>query len=536
MESLIRAIQAISVLVQFVAVILALRLIPITKAKQAWLAISSAIFLMAIRRVISLTQADYPELAGSLLWFELFGLTTSVLMVYGMAYIAPLFLELKRSGRALKEAHDHLEKRVEERTAELASANEALRAEIAERKMVESMLRLDEARLEALWQLSQMMGSSVDQLAEFALEQQIKLTRSKAGWIGLMDENERVLSIFTWSKSVMESCAIAERPVHFSVENAGIWADVIREKRAVVINDYQAPNPRKRGYPAGHMPITRLMVVPVLEADHAVAVAAVANKEEEYNPSDARQLTLLMDGMWKLVQRERAEKTLRESERLAAMGRAMSAVAHDMRTPLIAIGGFARIAERLIEKDSPAQDKLGIVLKETRRLEEMVRDVLDFSRPLELKHSAGDVCELITECLAVVEPLAQEHNVVLLNQPGHDIPPVSMDGMRMKQVLINLMTNAIEASPGGGEVAIRGHIAEGYLIIEVVDYGCGIPPEKRNEIFSPFFSTKKEGTGLGLPIVRKIVEAHKGSIEILDNPQMGVTFRVLIPIERDPAE
>jgi signal transduction histidine kinase len=99
--------------------------------------------------------------------------------------------------------------------------------------------------------------------------------------------------------------------------------------------------------------------------------------------------------MWKIIQREKAEKNLRESESLAAMGRAMAAVAHDMKTPLIAIGGFARLAQKRIEEDSPIQEKLEIVVKETQRMENMVRSMLDFSRPLELECSKGDMCQLV---------------------------------------------------------------------------------------------------------------------------------------------
>jgi signal transduction histidine kinase len=109
--------------------------------------------------------------------------------------------------------------------------------------------------------------------------------------------------------------------------------------------------------------------------------------------------------------------------------------------------------------------------------------------------------------------------------------PALLDFMRMKQVVINLVANAVQASPEGGEVVVSGHMNDGSLTIDVIDSGCGIPPDKREEIFSPFYSTKKEGTGLGLPIVKKIVEAHRGSIEILDNPEKGLTFRVTVSLE-----
>lgn len=406
---------------------------------------------------------------------------------------------------------------------------EALRNEILERKQVESMLRLEEARLEALWQLSQMAESSMEQIAEFSLEQLVRLTGSEIGWIGFMDEGQKDLLLHNWSATAVLDRTVARLPRRIRIENAGIWADAIRERRVVVVNDYADANPK--GDMEIEPPLDRILIIPVFENERIVAIAGVGNKPNEYNASDARQLTLMMDGMWKIMQRERAEKTLRESERLSAMGRALAAVAHDMKTPLIAIGGFTRLAQKYIAPQSPVQAKLDIVIEETQRLENMVKDMLDFSRPLELNRSLGDVGRLISECLTLVAPLTSENQVRMLNDSENGVPSVSLDFMRMKQVLINLAANAIQVSPKGEEVTIRSRTSGNMLLVDVIDHGCGIPADKKREIFSPFYTTKKEGTGLGLPIVRKIIEAHRGSIEVLDNIDKGTTFRLAIPIE-----
>ncbi|MHC1729067.1 MAG: PAS domain S-box protein [Syntrophobacteraceae bacterium] len=409
---------------------------------------------------------------------------------------------------------------------------EALRAEIAEREQVEAIRRLDEARLEALWQLSQMTESSTYQTAKFSLEQLVRLTESEVGWIGFLDECETSLTFHGWPEIDVQDSTMANEPLHVPVERADIFRDAIREKRVVVIDGYSGSNKEMNGYLERHGPLARIMIIPIFENDRIVAIAGVGNKAEEYNPSDARHITLLMDGMWKIIQRDRAEKTLRESESLAAMGRAMAAVAHDMKTPLIAIGGFARLALRHIETGSPIQDKLEIVVNETRRMENMVKSILDFSRPLELEWANGDIASLVAECLMIVSPLAQEKKVQVCSRLDPCvIPGVKLDFMRMKQVLINLMTNAIQASQEDDEVTIQCYINGRNLFIKVIDCGCGISAEKRHEIFSPFYTTKKEGTGLGLPIVKKIVEAHHGRIEIFDNPDKGMTFQVKIPID-----
>ncbi|MHC1724905.1 MAG: PAS domain-containing sensor histidine kinase [Syntrophobacteraceae bacterium] len=107
---------------------------------------------------------------------------------------------------------------------------------------------------------------------------------------------------------------------------------------------------------------------------------------------------------------------------------------------------------------------------------------------------------------------------------------VPFDPMRMKQAIENLLMNAIQASPEGSAVSIRTHCGRRGLIVEVIDSGPGLPKEKREEVFSPFYTTKKEGTGLGLPIVRKIVDAHGGKVRIIDNKGQGLIFRIEIPI------
>ena len=224
------------------------------------------------------------------------------------------------------------------------------------------------------------------------------------------------------------------------------------------------------------------------------------------------------------------QQRLREAESLAAMGRALSSVAHDMKTPLIAIGGFTLWVKRHLNTQNPCHEKLDIVIKETTRLENMVKDMLDFARPLELHRVEESIDRLIQESLAVVEMVAKARRVRIESQFLGRIAPVPLDGMRIKQLLINLVVNAVQASPEGETVRVVCHQEQGRMVIDVRDLGPGIAQDLRGSIFSPFFTTKKEGTGLGLPIVKKIAEAHDGSLEILDNPDRGVTFRVILPL------
>lgn len=219
----------------------------------------------------------------------------------------------------------------------------------------------------------------------------------------------------------------------------------------------------------------------------------------------------------------------KQAENLATIGKSLSAVAHEMKTPLTAIGGFANLVRGHLDDSNPDRAKLDIVISETARLERLVKDMLDFSRPLEIKRAEVDIGQLVDECIAIVEESAGKSNVRLHKIPNEPPLRVFIDPMRIRQVLINLLINAAQASPAGETVTVRYYLKGKNLLLDVADCGCGIPLEDRREIFLPFFTTKKEGTGLGLAIVKKIVDAHGGHIRIISTPGAGITFRVVLP-------
>jgi len=232
-----------------------------------------------------------------------------------------------------------------------------------------------------------------------------------------------------------------------------------------------------------------------------------------------------------LSDREKArEKALRESESLASIGRAVSALAHDMRTPLTAIGGFTRLVQERMSGAEHVRNKLGLVIEATDRLEAMVKDMLDFSRPLKLELTGKDINELVERTLPLLEKPVQEKKLIIEADLDPGLPPLAFDSMRMEQVLINLVSNAIEASPVGGSVRITTRLKGDGVSVEMADSGPGIPPENAEKIFTPFFATKSRGTGLGLAIVLKIVEAHDGRVEVLENPGGGAVFKITLPV------
>ncbi len=231
-----------------------------------------------------------------------------------------------------------------------------------------------------------------------------------------------------------------------------------------------------------------------------------------------------------LVEKERKKhRALVRTGSLAAVGKEVSEIAHDMKTPLMAIGGLANQVSKKLGQSDPNQKKLGIVIQETARLESMVREMLDFGKPLQLQPSKIDFNELVLESIKVAQPMAKKNGVELETDLETSLPSVLLDPPRVKQVILNLMTNAVQASPTGEHVVVRSRMEDPWVILEVVDCGCGITKEHHESIFHPFFSTKDEGTGLGLGIVKKIVESHGGNISFYPNPEKGVTFIVRLP-------
>jgi signal transduction histidine kinase len=226
------------------------------------------------------------------------------------------------------------------------------------------------------------------------------------------------------------------------------------------------------------------------------------------------------------------EKALHEAESLASMGRALSVIAHDMANPLTAMGGFARLLEEKPWTDEDSRRKLAFIIKGAERLEDMIRDMLDFSRPLELRPTKEDMNRVVRETAAVLDYKAQAKRVPVRLELSPDLPPFDFDCPLMERVFLNLVSNAIDASPEGDSVMVRTAVKGGRALFEVADRGPGIPQEQRKKIFVPFFTTKRHGTGLGLAIVLKIVEAHGGEVKVLKSPERGATFRVSLPLSR----
>jgi PAS domain S-box-containing protein len=207
----------------------------------------------------------------------------------------------------LSAMNDDLEKQVKERTAEFVSANERLEVEVRERAQAEERLR-------ALWKTAEMVDAEDRQLYDHILQGALRMTRSKYAFYGFMNADQSVMSNYAWSQEVHRECRTSENIIEFPIAKAGIWAEAVRRRQVLLLNDYQADHPGKLGLPEGHVPLTRILVVPVFSHGSIVAVVAVANKAEDYQEGDVRQLEAFVTGVQVIIDQRKAERQLRESE------------------------------------------------------------------------------------------------------------------------------------------------------------------------------------------------------------------------------
>jgi len=227
---------------------------------------------------------------------------------------------------------------------------------------------------------------------------------------------------------------------------------------------------------------------------------------------------------------------MERQEKLAALGVLAAGVAHEIRNPLTAIKARLFTQQRRLAAGSPAAEDAVIIHSEIHRLERIVREFLEFARPAEPTLKRTSSRDLLTEVQKLLAPGSPDQPFAILLEPGPDLP-LHIDPNQIKQVLINLVRNAIEATGPGGQVRLRCHVAERRFagtfqpahLLEVIDNGPGIADEARDRLFDPFFTTKADGTGLGLAIAARIVERHGGGLEYQTSSTDGTCFSIALP-------
>lgn len=227
---------------------------------------------------------------------------------------------------------------------------------------------------------------------------------------------------------------------------------------------------------------------------------------------------------------ERVSQDEREihQERLAVLGEVASVVAHELNNPLAAISMFNQMSAGELPEDSPLREHVDVIQRNTEACKRTIRELLDYATGASPETGPIDVHSTVADVVRFLRPISERAGVTLRTTLRALRPVVSGDEVQLRQVFVNLVMNAIQAMPGGGEVVLESREEGQHLIVDVRDDGPGIPPESREAVFRPFYTTKPRGTGtgLGLPTARRIAELHGGGLQLIESSAAGTTFRV----------
>lgn len=369
-------------------------------------------------------------------------------------------------------------------------------------------------------------------------------------WSSPGDEGDIFGGVDNNSLEIINGNKFYQHVVDYSLPINGdnLFTEVFQNRQSVHI--YDAANDERVGPEVlEFMDVPEFVIVPLCSSNKTLGIIVVDNKfngapiyedHVELLSIFALQAALTIDSYNSLnAVQERMERiqarqdAIVESEKLAAVGRIAAHIAHEIRNPLVTVGGYARRILQLIEKNPKENEKVSkaaeIILYESERLEKILSNVMDFTRPSPLIREYNSLNDVVNDTYALLKNVFQEKKIRPTLELEEELPLVKSDFNQLKQVLLNLVQNAMDATPSGGEIVIKTSKDEDNLYINVKDTGEGIDPEKLDHIFDPFFTSKVTGVGLGLAVAKKIVNDHGGEIRASNNSGGGAFFSVELP-------
>lgn len=404
--------------------------------------------------------------------------------------------------------------------------------DITERKEEETRTKLNEQRLRALVQLYEKKELPAKEICDFVLDSSLPLTASSIGFMGFLNDDESLMTIHAWSKSVMQGCAIHQKSMVFNVSEAGMWGEAVRQRKPIIINDFSLPSFMKRGTPKGHVEIKRFMAVPLLVENRVAAVLALGNKGSAYTSDDVGQVNLLLEGMWQIIRRKKAEEEVfRQSEKIRHFA---NAVAHDLKNPALAVHGFARMLRKKYGDvlDEQGQVYCDLIISNAEQVSLLAEDINTYisARENTRDFESIQLQELWESVRQEFSLQLQKRNVSWLEQ---QVEPVELKCN--KTGLIRIFRNLVEnAFKYGGddltEIALGYEQSKTHHILRVENDGEMILPEDGQVIFEEFARKANKphvcGTGLGLAIVMQIAQKHQGTSWLESNEQGKPVFYI----------
>jgi len=437
------------------------------------------------------------------------------------------------------------------------SPNSSLFKKTKKERTVETLARENESMVREISILYKISGQlmttvSVDEVGKTVVsaitgEEGLGFDRAV---ICLMDEQEAGLKeIWRGEKGEESSARDVIIPLN---KDGGALAQAVQEKRSIIINIGSDPVLSKIWFE--ELDCADCAVVPIIAKDKVMGVIVVDNScnNRATTKENVRVISMLANRtglaldnarLYTLLDRTNKELVearglLAEAEKLAAMGEMASTLAHEIRNPLVSIGGLARRAIKVVNRDSGGRRYLEVIVDEVERLEKTLNELLDYAQEPEEVYAKKDLNHVVKECLELMRREFEE-GFITVKKDLRSIPPIWCDARQIKHTLFNILLNARQAMPEGGAIWVSSSVEEGddagrFVTCTIKDTGGGIPEAILHNIFNPFFTTKKGGSGLGLAISYRIVSHHGGKIEVENEPDQGVAFSVKLPLNPEP--
>lgn len=409
---------------------------------------------------------------------------------------------------------------------------------------------------------------SLDELMQKAVDEVCALTGSTIGFFHLIDADQITLKSQIYSTNAQQQFGdLMERGKHLPVDQAGVWAEAVRQRRSLLHNDYESLS-EKKGLPEGHVPIVREMVIPIIRGDQIVAVMGLGNKPEDYTADDLDMATRVADYAWDITERKQMELALeaernqlaqRVEERTADLSRANSNLAralrvkdeflanmsHELRTPLNAILGLSEsLAEQIAGPLNEKQQKYIATISESgHHLLSLINDILDLAKidagQITLDINKVDIRSVCQASLRMITQLAQKKHQDVSLDIDENLGWMWADERRLKQMIVNLLGNAVKFTPEQGKLGleVRGDKEANQISITVWDHGIGINEKDLQRLFQPFvqldsgLARETTGTGLGLALVAQMARLHGGSVHARSEAGKGSRFSIVLPWE-----
>ena len=393
-----------------------------------------------------------------------------------------------------------------------------------------------QAQLESLWMLGGKIDASLEELYDSILSELLSMTQSRYAFFGFMNHDETVLSVHSWSEDAKRDCRIQGQAMEFSVAGGGLWAEAVRRREAMIVNEGLSNQPGSNGVPDGHVPLERLLVVPSVIRGRTVMLAALANKQEEYTGNDANQVGAFLTGVLAIIEKAKAEDALRKSrEQLQRLSSQLLTVQEDERM---------RIAKELHDELGQALTlvKLSIGMVETKLHQDQsqIREHCEVASSAiaqmfeTIRRISRDLSPPAIESLGITAALrrlvadAQKASRLSVSLALDDID--SLFSLRFRILLYRVfqesLTNIMRHS-GASEVTISAHLQDGRVFFEVRDNGKGMDLQKLAE------RERAGESGMGLTTMRERVRTLGSTLEVWSQAGRGTRLGFSVPVEEE---